>query len=551
MAALSGTIVLAADEWFRVDLVMSKLGAIGGSVVDERGRPMAGAYVRLLKHVTVGSQPQLAAGPITTADDRGEYRLTNLDPGRYIVSVPSVQHSVPSSASAAEIEGLTPDQLAALDRTLEVGKLQPMHRPRGLVRDGPTALLVGDYPTPPAAGDVRRLVYPPVFYPGGSTFSGAATIDLGRGEERLGVDLALHPVPSVRVAGRLQGELSDYSGIVLRLMPAGLEDLGVGTEVATTLVQRDGAFAFLGVPAGAYTLLAPGSSFEFVVQGTQGVTTTSAAGSPSLPLTPGLGRYGQGGAGGLLASAPGITYKSVVPTTVLEKGFARLPVVVSDRDVLDLRVPLQPTGSLTCRLVLEGVAAPPSSGLLQLTPADSGARLGLHNAAVRQGEALVRFRGLLPGEYALRKTGLQGFTLKAITTADGDYTRKPLVIRPGEDVTAVVTLTGEGIALSGVVHDRKGSPVPLASVIVFPTDQQLWTNYGFAPTWILASAGRSNGTYEIAGIRAGEYYVVAVASGSANAWADPRFLRRAASSAVRISLAWGDTRVLNLRLAEN
>jgi hypothetical protein len=93
--------------------------------------------------------------------------------------------------------------------------------------------------------------------------------------------------------------------------------------------------------------------------------------------------------------------------------------------------------------------------------------------------------------------------------------------------------------------------VPLASVIVFPTDQQLWANYGFTPTWILASAGRSNGTYEIAGIRAGEYYVVAVASESANAWADPRFLRRAASSAVRISLTWGDTRVLNLRLPES
>lgn len=551
MGAVSGTMVLARDEWLKVELVMSRLGAIAGRVTDDRGKPVPRAYVRLLKEVMVGGRPQIATGPLTTTDDRGEYRLGDLEPGRYIVSLPSVQHSIPSAESGADLESLSPEQRAALGPQPEPGKPQPARPALGVVRDGPAALVVGSYPTPPGSGDGRRLVYSPVFYSGTSSFATASPVDLGKGEERSGVDIVLRPVPSFRVSGRVAGNLTDYSGIVLRLMPEGLEDMGVGSEVATTLVKADGTFTFLGVPAGAYTLVAPGSSFEFVLQRAQAGATTSPVGAVSMPATPGLGRIGQGGSGGLVASAPGITYASVVPNGVLEKGFARFPVVVRDRDVRDVQVPLQPAGALTCRLVYEGGSGAPPSGLLQLTPADGGPQLGVHNGVVQPGEPdLLRFKGLLPGAYAIRKVGMQGFTVKSVTSGGVDFTRRPLDVAAGSDETVVITLTRDGITLTGVVRDRSGAPVPLATVILFPTDQRLWSQYGFTPSWILASPGRSNGTYELSGVQAGEYFAVAVSADRANAWADPAFLKRAAASADRVTLAWGDKRALDLRLGD-
>ena len=60
-------------------------------------------------------------------------------------------------------------------------------------------------------------------------------------------------------------------------MPAGSEQLGFGSEAATTVVERDGSFTFLNVPAGEYTLLAQAVFGEF----------TSGNGEVALPDAPG------------------------------------------------------------------------------------------------------------------------------------------------------------------------------------------------------------------------------------------------------------------------
>jgi hypothetical protein len=78
-----------------------------------------------------------------------------------------------------------------------------------------------------------------------ATAHDATPIDLAPGQEKGGVDVALQPVPVVRVSGTVISVRRARSELVLRLLPRGSENLGVGSEQATALVSASGAFTFL------------------------------------------------------------------------------------------------------------------------------------------------------------------------------------------------------------------------------------------------------------------------------------------------------------------
>ena len=90
--------MLRADQWIdNINIPLWRLGSISGRVVDERNEPLVGVAVRAFSTATIAGQPQLVAGPLATTDDRGIYRLSALEPNRYIVSVQSVQSTVLAS----------------------------------------------------------------------------------------------------------------------------------------------------------------------------------------------------------------------------------------------------------------------------------------------------------------------------------------------------------------------------------------------------------------------------------------------------------------------
>src|SRR5579871_3314783 len=90
-ARLGKTISLTDGQWVRdVRIEMIRPGAIAGLVVDERGEPVVGVYVRVLAQMLVGGRPHLVAGGAVKTDDRGAYRLAGLPEGTFYVNVPSV-----------------------------------------------------------------------------------------------------------------------------------------------------------------------------------------------------------------------------------------------------------------------------------------------------------------------------------------------------------------------------------------------------------------------------------------------------------------------------
>ena len=207
-------IVLADGEWFsQADITIWPTLAIAGRVTDSYGDPLVGVFVRVLRRIVIGGAPRLAAAPPVTTDDRGAYRVAGLDPGQYIVCVPSPQSSI---------------------------------------RD----------PIPPSPDGA--MVYPGMCYPGVTAIAQASFVDVRFGADQADVDIRLPAVRGFRVSGRIAGESGAEIGRAIRLVPLGSEGLGYGSEAATALVAAGGVFTFIGVPAGEYVIDARTNASEYI-----------------------------------------------------------------------------------------------------------------------------------------------------------------------------------------------------------------------------------------------------------------------------------------------
>ncbi len=205
--------------------------------------------------------------------------------------------------------------------------------------DGTHRLAISNFATPPPPRSTAPRAYAAQFYPGTPAISSAPLIEVAYGASRRGVDFQLQPVPAVNGLGatRCGGSAGDASSLLLRLMPAGSEQLGVGSEAATTVVERDGSFTFLNVPAGEYTLLAQ-AEFEEL---------TTGNGELSLPDAPGFAAGA--GQAPMANGLQGLNYSSHSSKTRM---WGRASVAVGASDVTDVIVPMRPAVTVRGRVVM-------------------------------------------------------------------------------------------------------------------------------------------------------------------------------------------------------
>lgn len=540
MGSLGGQIVLGPAEWRRdVVIELTRFGTLAGRVTNEKDEPVGHAYVRAVASVSIGGVNRLAAGPVALTDERGEYVVGGLFPAEYRVMVMAVQPTVPASISQAEIEGLRPEQLAAMNRQAKSTGTEVSNRAKGLIVSGDVGLVTSDYPLP-APENGRTRAYRPTFYPNATTPLGAVVVDLTDVAIRTGLDIRLESAPGRRVSGRLVGASSSFGGVIGRLVPIGLEDLGGGAEQATTMIRPDGTFTFLNVPSGDYWLNAPGVTFELRL-GSSELT---------LPRTAGSGRFGYGATSALMPQLPGLTYTAVAPNTIADThaGYVTTRVVVGENDEPSLSVAVTPSAAFECAVRYEDFLSPPPSGMLEIASVDLSGSLSAFTVSVDTSgrDATRTLPAIKPGAYGIRTVGMAGATIKSIVEDGVDRTFAPLVAEAGRTASVVVTMTSKGAVLSGTVRDAKGALAAVGVALVYPVRNDLWVNYGFTPTWIRAASIASDGTYRIAALRAGDYYVAAVGSAEAGRWSDPLFLRTLAGRAVRVSLDWGDSKTADI-----
>ncbi len=521
-------ILLTADQWVsdaRISLFRS--AAISGTVLDERGEPLVGAYVRALARVMIAGEPQFADSAFTRSDDRGEYRIWNLTAGAYAVVVLSVQQTSPPESGPARASGT--------------------------------------FPAPPPDADGRARVYPGMYYSTARTSTDASLITLAYGEEKRGIDVRLQALPVRTIAGRVEGPGDAVGGLVLRLMVAGDEGLGPGAEVAATATATDGRFVLMNVPAGRYTLQTTTTLSEWTVGGQ----------SQSLTFTP--SPWTQGFRLSRSSQAVGVGY-SVFSREGADAYWARVNVVVGDDDVNNLTVALHPATSLSGHVVF--VDGTPDTGLLTVNaePANGSIALGLPGSAPTvlvgtdkaaagsartSGERAYPFTisGLMAGEYVLRVAPQPNTALKSVTWDGRDYTDMPFDGAEGADITGVVvTLTDRIPKIAGFVRDGHGAPAADAAVLYFPVRRDLWKKFGATPVRLGSVGTNGSGAYAVNSspktsfltmrMPAGDYYLVAVPGSQRSAWQDPTFLEAASRVATMVTVGWGETKTQDLILQD-
>ena len=193
-------VVVEADKDVEgITIVLPRASVVTGTVVDQHGEPLQDVGVQLLR--VRSSATGLVAirdqGVFTQrSDDRGQFRLANVDVGDYIVS---------ASLPPETVDG----------------------------RAGP------------------RMAFAPVYFPEAVDVNTATPLRVGRAEEIHGVFITMRRVPVARVAGTvLNSDGSPFSGTVRLTSRQSL------SEPRVLHPDPDGAFAFDTVTAGEYLLQA-------------------------------------------------------------------------------------------------------------------------------------------------------------------------------------------------------------------------------------------------------------------------------------------------------
>jgi hypothetical protein len=202
-----------------------KLGAIGGTVLDEAGEPVVGMPMRCWTRTSSLGEWR-PCSPIAFTDDRGQYRVWNLLPGEYAIGTVTF----PIAAAPSPLDGIQRTRRLLF----------------GAAREAPAA----------AAGPrgLPSLVYPPTFHPAARSPDNATIVSIVSGEERSGVDLRVQAETAVRISGTIVGADESVRLLSVRLVPAGGEDAGLLSEPPTVQVRPDRTFTFQAVPAGQYVL---------------------------------------------------------------------------------------------------------------------------------------------------------------------------------------------------------------------------------------------------------------------------------------------------------
>jgi hypothetical protein len=533
-----GRLAVADGQWVsNVRIELAKRGAISGAVFDEHGEPVVGVLVRLIAMLPIAGRVRLAAGPLATTDDRGMYRIVGLAPGRYLVSVPSVQAAVPAQLTSAEIAGLTAERIA---QARSRGQTPTIPAEQAVDAGPATRVVLGPYPIAPPRRDGQALAYPIAFHPAATNVAAAAAIELAPGESRSQVDIRLTPVPAGEVAGRVEGEPAWYANLNVRLLPAGLEELGLGSEAATALVAADGTFRFANVPAGSYVVDAPVAVGEY--QFGQFDTFGQPFGRP--PGVRGSGSYSDS----IGIGPAGTTYK-ITTLDGARPASGRVAVTVSATEATTVRLPLKQAGWITGHFRFEldpnrPDLTGPTWASVRAEPADASAALGLPRASGDRSDPSRSFalEGMRPGLYLLRAELSPGFQVKSIAFRGADYTHTPFDFTAADGFEGVViTATSAVAGLGGFVRDRQGGPAVRVRVVVFSADRARWATPGYSPPDVRSTSTNNLGMYRFESLPAGDYYVVAIAAPQTSNWGEPGFFERAAAVASRVTLRWGET----------
>jgi hypothetical protein len=520
------TMALALAEGDRVSGVvvpMWRYSSIAGNVADESGDPVVNMPVRVLKRTLTGGKITLKEAGGDQTDDRGAYRITQLEPGEYVVLVPLQQ-------SSSDMPMMMTD--APVAREVTVVRAMAATSAAG---GGGNFMMFGGGGDAPSAGvgeDGRPLAFATMFYPNSPVSTRATGVTIASGEERSGIDFALRAVPTSKVSGTAMGPEGAVPNLQLTLVPAEADETATAMETLNGFSDGQGKFTIDGVPPGNYILRAtrmpkmamPGTVMTYTVNGGAAVVRSFSATMPDAPPPPSN------------------------DATL----WAEMNVGVGNKDLTDLAVSLRPGVKMTGTVQFNGTAEKPAAErvaqmALVLEPAD--AKQGAQNGTGRvQGDGRFSTVGVPPGRYFIRmKASVPNYSFQSAMINGRDASVVPVEIQ-GNDLNGVVlTFTDKASELSGQVTGD--GQLDAATVIVFPADSTAWTGYGSTSRRLGSARADKQGNFKFQSLPAGDYLVVAMPDKMANDWQNPKFLETLTGEAARVHVSDGSKTTVSLKVS--
>jgi hypothetical protein len=435
-------------------------------------------------------------------DDRGEYRISPLRAGDYIVCA------------------CTRDPVPFDDTLLRTIGGQPAH----LIGVGARALAGG---ADTVALDGTLKTYAPTFYPAAATLDRAEVVRLAPGEERETIDLQVPLVRAARISGRVVGAPGPVHASSIALSAEG-GDRSSFFRIPPMLVQPDGRFDFASVPPGTYRL-----------------TVTHRDGGRGAAVPTGEALRFLGGAAAFAPPAGGRGRAGAEPQPPL---WGEQLIVVSDRDISNLDVILQQGTRVSGRVAWEGPA--PEIPLRQqivigLTGVDDSTGREVATVGADHTFAVT----LRPGKYSVQLlSGPATHRMKSVTLGGSDLTGLSFDVGAREVGGLAVTLSDEPetvLTVSAATVGTARAPEGFASV--FPADRRYWQFPVAAAERFRLLPLTSEGSATIRGLPPGEYFVAFGAESVRVDFPSSSRLESLSRQASRVTLAPGSVQVVEVR----
>jgi protocatechuate 3,4-dioxygenase beta subunit len=230
--------------------------------------------------------------------------------------------------------------------------------------------------------------------------------------------------------------------------------------------------------------------------------------------------------------------------------WAQDTVTIGDDDVRDLNVTMQPGVPVSGRVefrTASGVAAKPAQRqVITLQPVRANAWRTLQG--VVQPDGTFRTAGDPPGRYLVNASTPAGWYLHTMSLAGRPVPDETIDLGTSELSGLVITYGQATNRITGLATGSDGTPDPHAAVIVFAADTTAWREGVFTSSRRFRTAyTTSSGSFEIATMAPGDYYVAAIPRQFALNTRDPEVLERLTSGAARVRLGPEDTRDVRIR----
>jgi hypothetical protein len=448
----------------KIDLRLPRGGVLTGRIVDEFNDPVSDASVAVMQMRYMGGRrrPVPVSRPSQT-NDLGQFRVWGLPPGEYLVSA-----------------------------TLRSFGIDPQ-------------MIVG------ASQDATG--YAPTFYPGTANVAEAQRVTVNLGAEASGVEFALLPVRTSKIAGIVvDAEGRPFTdGNVMMIQSMGMPGGGDGMMFmagsgGSGRLGADGAFTISNVTPGEYTLQAR-------------VRRGKPGSAPADFVMPGEG----------------------------ETGMAT--VTVTGEDIAGLVIVASKGAKMTGHVTFDG-AAPPSSRtenlrvFAQPVGGDSMPMFGGMPGRIGT-DGKFELTGLM-GRRVIRAMGAQGWFVKSVRVDGRDVTDSGIDFKGGEEISGVeITLTTQMAQISGTVKGPDGKPARDYAVVVFPEDKDRWTPES---RYFGQARPDQEGRFKVVGLPEETYLVAALEYVDGSDWRDPEFLDRLRESATRVTAASGTLKQIQLTI---